>query len=57
MVSFVFLNNHHIAVNFEISAVLGFIWGHFGGPVGVRLGILAVLEPSWGDSCLSGRNF
>ena len=23
------------------------LWGRFGGPVGVRLGILAVLEQSW----------
>ena len=52
-----FVNNHHIAVCFNISRVWGLIWGRFGGLVGVRLGILAVLEPSWGDSWPSRRNF
>ena len=37
------MNDHHIALNLNMSTVWGLIWG----PVGVRLGILAVLEPSW----------
>ena len=52
-----FLNNHHIAVYFNISTVWGLIWDRFVGTVGVRLDILAVLEPSWGDSWPSRHIF
>ncbi len=40
---------------FNMSTVLGLFGVVLGGPVGVRLGILAVLERSWGDSWPSGR--
>ena len=38
-----FLNNHHIAVYFNISTVWGFIWGRFG----VLLGSVWASWPSW----------
>jgi hypothetical protein len=51
------LNKHHIAFDFNISTAWGLIWGPVGGPVWVRLGLLAFLEPSWGDSWPSRRIF
>ena len=51
------LNNHHIALDFIYSTVSGTSLVYFWGPFGVRLGLLAVLEPSEGDSWPSGRNF
>ncbi len=42
---------------FFIRRFMGAYLGPFGGHVGVRLGLLAVLEPSGGDSWPSGRNF